>query len=98
MIHYTALSMLLIVVAFEIHRFLQVGWRNWRTLLVLLTILTLLMLVFDTYLTTLPIVEYNKSLVLGLRIGSIPLEDFGYLLAVVILGPSLYEYFSNHED
>ncbi len=56
------------------------------------------MLIFDTYLTALPIVEYNKNLVLGIRIGSIPIEDFGYLLVVVLLGPALLERFIQNEE
>lgn len=98
MIRYLAFSLLLILIALEIHRFLRIGWSNWRSLLFLTAILFVLMLIFDTYLTTLPIVEYNKSLVLGLRIGSIPVEDFSYLFVVIITGPALFEYFKNNEE
>ena len=48
------------------------------------------MLVFNTYLTALPIVVYNTSSILGLRIITFPIEDIGYLIAVVVLLPSLY--------
>lgn len=98
MIRYLAFSLLLIVIALEIHRFLRIGWSNWRTLLVLGAVLFILMLIFDTYLTALPIVEYNKSLVLGLHIGTIPLEDFSYLIVVIIAGPALFEYFKKTNE
>ncbi len=64
----------------------------------MLIVLTLAMLVFDGYLTALPIVEYNKNLVLGIYVGSIPIEDFGYLLVVILLGPALFERFIQNEE
>lgn len=49
------------------------------------------MLVFNTFLTALPIVVYNTSSILGVRILTFPIEDIGYLVAVVVLLPGLYE-------
>lgn len=48
----------------------------------LLAVFTLAMLLFDTYLTGLPIITYSTSLILGFRIGTIPLEDFFYGLSI----------------
>lgn len=95
---YAVFGLLLILAAIEIRTFLRVDWKNWRILLALTAVMLLLMLIFDTYLTALPIVEYNKNLVLGVYIGSIPLEDISYLLVVVILVPSLFEYFNKDEE
>lgn len=50
-----------------------------------------LMLVFNTYLTALPIVVYNMNSILNIRIITFPVEDVGYLIAVVLLLPGLYE-------
>jgi len=44
-----------------------------------------------------PIVLYNESLILQIRLGTIPLEDFGYLIAVILLTPSLFEYFHDEK-
>ncbi len=71
---------------------------NRKILLILFAILLLAMFIFDTYLTALPIVEYNKNLVSGIYFGSIPIEDFGYLLVVIILGPALFERFMQNEE
>ena len=49
-----------------------------------------LMLGFNTYLTALPIVVYNMNSILNIRIITFPLEDLGYLIAVVLLLPGLY--------
>lgn len=43
----------------------------------------LLTAVFDGFLTARPVVHYAPSAICGLRIGSIPIEDFGYGLALV---------------
>ncbi len=68
-----------------------------KALLVLMVVLVLCMIVFDTYLTSLPIVLYNSNSILGLRVGTIPVEDFGYLIVAVVLAPALFELFSNEE-
>ncbi len=58
-------------------------------------ILLSLMVIFDSYLTILPIVTYNLNATLGLQLGSIPVEDFAYLIAAIVLAPRLYDFFSN---
>ncbi len=50
------------------------------------------MLIFNTYLTALPIVRYNSERILGLRLGTIPVEDFAYLAVALVLTPSVYTY------
>ena len=66
-----------------------------KTLLYTFLICLLLMLVFNTYLTALPIVVYNMNSILGIKIISFPIEDIGYLIAVVLLLPGLYRKLSN---
>lgn len=69
-----------------------------KALLVLMVVLVLCMIAFDTYLTSLPIVLYNSNSILGLRVGTIPVEDFGYLIVAVVLAPALFELFSNEKE
>ena len=52
-------------------------------------ILLILTLVFDTLLTSLPIVTYDYTKLLGIYAGSIPIEDLAYTLAVALLVPML---------
>ena len=63
-----------------------------RALLISSGVLLGCMLVFNTYLTALPIVRYNSERILGLRLGTIPLEDFAYLAVALVLTPSIYLY------
>lgn len=59
----------------------------------LLIPLLLLTAVFDNILTIIPIVTYVPDSILGLHIGTSPVEDFGYTLAAVILIPALSRRF-----
>ncbi len=63
---------------------------NLKALIITFGILGACMLVFNTYLTALPIVRYNSERILGIHIGTMPVEDFCYLVVATILTPSLY--------
>lgn len=55
------------------------------------------MLIFNTYLTSMPIVLYNTGSTLGVYLSSFPIEDIGYLIAVVLLVPALFEHYNSHD-
>lgn len=55
------------------------------------------MLIFNTYLTSLPIVRYNTSNILGLKVSTMPVEDFAYLVVAIFLGPGLFNYYRAKE-
>ncbi len=59
---------------------------------IFLLISTGLMLIFNGYLTARPVVLYDTSYQLDWRIITIPLEDFGYGYALLLLTLILYEY------
>ena len=59
--------------------------RTWKVL----GAMGLLTLVFDSLLTGIPIVTYQPDKLLGLMLGSIPLEDFSYAFAAVLLTLSI---------
>ncbi len=48
--------------------------------------------VFNTYLTGRPVVHYGLSHQLGLRIGTVPVEDFGYGLALCSATIAVYQW------
>lgn len=48
--------------------------------------------IFDTYLTMRPVVTYDDAYNLGVRLGTIPVEDFGYGLASGLLALSIYTW------
>jgi len=67
------------------HIFLQ------ARLLIYLFAITALILVFNGYLTVRPVVFYGDSYQLGLRIGTIPVEDLGYGYSLILFATILYE-------
>ncbi|TNE78650.1 MAG: lycopene cyclase domain-containing protein [Bacteroidetes bacterium] len=48
-------------------------------------------------LTSMPVLVYNDAANLGIRVGSIPLDDFFYNLIMLLMTVSLYEYFKNRK-
>jgi len=55
------------------------------------------MIIFNTYLTALPIVVYNMNSILGVKIITFPIEDFGYLIMALLILPPLFEKLSNEK-
>jgi lycopene cyclase domain-containing protein len=62
-----------------------------------LAISTLMMLIFNGYLTWRPVVLYGEAYQLGIRIYTIPIEDFGYGYALILLCTILYEFFKRRQ-
>jgi lycopene cyclase domain-containing protein len=89
---YTLLTALALLIA------ILLDWQILRTGLVKtrrfwLTVLAILpgKLLLNGYLTAEPIVSYHKPYYLGIRVGSIPVEDFFYMLSIVLFVLSLWE-------
>lgn len=49
-------------------------------------------LVIKGILTSLPVITYNNSVTLGVRIFSIPMEDLGYFFLLLLMNISIFEY------
>jgi lycopene cyclase domain-containing protein len=58
-----------------------------------LAIIILFTTVFNGYLTWRPVVLYDEFYQLGFRVFTIPIEDFGYGIALLFLCTILYERF-----
>jgi lycopene cyclase domain-containing protein len=52
-------------------------------------------LIVNGLLTALPVVEYNDMHNLGIRIFTIPVEDFFYFFLLLIMNITIYEYMKN---
>lgn len=94
MTKYLTIGLSLIAVSILIKLRLRTQWPSKKLLLLLFLSLFVSTIIFDNYLTGLPIVMYNDSLISGVKLGTIPIEDFSYIVALVIIIPSFYEYFN----
>lgn len=61
-----------------------------RAIVITLVVLLLATAVFDNMLIAAGIVDYNPDLILGVRLGLAPIEDFAYTVGACILLPSLW--------
>jgi lycopene cyclase domain-containing protein len=61
-------------------------------------IVTLLMIVVNGYLTWRPIVIYNEAKMIGIRLFTIPLEDFFFGFSLIGLNLIIWEYFNRKEN
>ncbi len=62
------------------------------------SVVTVLMLVINGYLTWRPIVIYNETKMSGVRLFTIPVEDFFFGFALIGLNLIIWEYFSGKEN
>lgn len=97
MYKYSLLILLCIALASVIALIFQLKYQRPKTILLTLGVALMAMLVFNTYLTSLPIVMYNTDSILGVYVSSFPIEDVGYLIAVTMIVPALFEHFCNEK-
>lgn len=62
------------------------------------SVVTVLMVVVNGYLTWRPIVIYNEAKMLGVRLFTIPLEDFFFGFSLIGLNLIIWEYFNRKEN
>lgn len=88
---YTGLVFIFLGIALMVDRLLGTDLFLQRRFYVYLLLITLFTLIFNGYLTWRPVVLYGEAYQQGIRIGTIPIEDFGYGFALLFLATSLFE-------
>ncbi len=86
--------------------FLSISWlivqrlqyRASKNILIVTTICYTMMVVFNTYLTSLPIVQYDWQKVLGIKMISWPIEDLAYLVVGLYMSQAVYQYWLQHYE
>lgn len=90
---YTGITCL--VVSFSLGTHLMVIKRRYMSWFYFAFIVSIIpMLVVNGLLTSRPVVYYNENEIIGLRLGSIPVEDFLYNMAMMIMCIGIYEWFN----
>ncbi len=76
----------------------RLGYRASRRMLIVTGFCYLMMVIFNTYLTSLPIVRYDWNKVLGIKMISWPIEDLAYLVVGLYMAQALYEAWMNYYE
>lgn len=95
---YTILALAAAVGAVVLDRVLTTRILMHRRFWVTLAIMFVFKIPSNGYLTGRPIVLYDSSYFLGIRLGTIPLEDFFYGFGLITLSLVLWEYFVRKEE
>jgi len=88
---YTGLMLIFLGAAIIMDRILKTALLLRTKFYIYLATLIGVILVFNGYLTWRPVVLYGEAYQLGWRIGTIPIEDFGYGISLVFWVTILYE-------
>ena len=68
-----------------------------RSVLVTLCIMIVCTAIFDSLIITAGIVDYDTTKILGMYIGTAPIEDFMYALLAVVIVPALWKGFGLYD-
>jgi lycopene cyclase domain-containing protein len=94
---YTFLAIASAIAAFVLDHWLRTGVFRKKNFWIALGVMFLFKLPSNGYLTGRPIVLYNSQEFLGIRVGTIPLEDFFYGFGLIAITIVLWEYFLRKE-
>jgi len=87
----------LIFVAVSLLALLLVPKNRWPAYLVGLVPMLLLTAIFDNLIVTTGIVAYDPSKISGVMVGAVPIEDFAYTIAAVVIVPSVWSAMINRK-
>ncbi|MFF1573060.1 lycopene cyclase domain-containing protein [Leifsonia sp. NPDC058292] len=71
--------------------------RWWPSVLIAAVVIIVLTAVFDNLMIGSGLIRYSDDRVSGLRIGAVPIEDFAYPIAALLLLPALWIRFRRKE-
>jgi lycopene cyclase domain-containing protein len=86
---------LLLVLLLVLQYGLKVKWLNRFYLTYLVALLPFY--IVNGLLTSIPVVLYNDAENVGIRVGTIPLEDHFYCMAMLLMNVGFFEYFKTKE-
>jgi len=89
---YTLISIGLVILTLLLDKLTKVNIFKEKLFYLFLVIVLGFKLLVNGYLTSTNIVMYNSQFFIGLRVGSIPLEDFLFGFSMVSLGIIFWEF------
>ncbi|MFA5092843.1 MAG: lycopene cyclase domain-containing protein [Candidatus Omnitrophota bacterium] len=94
---YTLIALVSVALTIWIDKLTRVNILKNKLFYLFLGVIFFFKLLVNGYLTKTNIVMYNSKFFLGIRLGSIPLEDFIFGFSMVTLGVIFWEYFKKNE-
>jgi lycopene cyclase domain-containing protein len=94
---YTILAVASVVIVILLDRLLRTGVLRKPAFWIAMGVMFFFKIPSNGYLTGRPIVRYNPDQFLGIRLGTIPIEDFFYGFGLIALTIILWEYFQRKE-
>lgn len=88
---YTVLAVIAALAAIVLDAALRTHLYRRRTFWVFWIVMAMLMTVMNGYLTWRPIVRYGEQFFLGLRLGTIPVEDYLFGFALITMNLVVWE-------
>lgn len=92
---YTILAVLAVFLAVLTDFLLKTKLLKNKKFWIFWVVMFVLIFIVNGYLTWRPIVLYGDSYYLGIRLFTIPIEDFFYGFALITMNISIWEYFTN---
>ena len=93
---YVALNVVFLAVVLAVLKWRRLLVWN-RSVIVTLCILIACTAVFDSLIIAAGIVDYDTTKILGIYIGTAPIEDFMYALLAAVVVPALWKGFGLHD-
>ncbi|MFN0156712.1 MAG: lycopene cyclase domain-containing protein [Bacteroidota bacterium] len=90
---YTICAVVSVVVAISLDRMLKTNILRTKSYGMFFAVMMFFKLLFNGYLTWRPIVRYGEEFQLGIRLFTIPLEDFLYGFGLMTIIIVFWEYF-----
>ena len=88
----TYLLLNLIVIGLCMLVLARLGWLRWdRAMSIALAVVLLCTALFDSLIIAAGIVDYDRSLLLGVYVGYAPVEDFMYAILAVLIVPTVWK-------
>jgi lycopene cyclase domain-containing protein len=95
---YTLLSAVSVLVTLVLDRLLRTGLLRKGSFWVFMSVMFGFMVIANGYLTWRPIVLYGEDHYLGIRLFTIPVEDFLYGFSLIAMSVILWEFFRARSD
>ncbi len=95
---YTLAALLSLALPFVLEAFYRTGIFRRPVFYVTLIVMFFFMFFVNGHLTSVPVVLYNPSSFSGLRLGTIPAEDFLFAFSMVVSTLIFWEYFKRRES